>query len=52
MLTGAVLGKVLPGYGKKLGEEGFDAGMHALGATVKMNEVALDRTVGAVMEKN
>lgn len=51
MLTGAILGKVLPGYGKKLGEEGFDAGMHALGASVKMKEVALDRTVGAIMEK-
>lgn len=46
------LKKVLPGYGTKLAQEGADAVMNnAVKATVKMNEVALDRTVGAVIEK-
>jgi RHS repeat-associated protein len=49
--AGIGLNKVLPGYGKKLGEEGFDAGMNALGTTVKMYETAVDRGAEAVIDK-
>ena len=46
-----MLGKILPGYGKKIGEKGFDLGTEIVTQGTHLKETMVERTVDEVIER-
>lgn len=46
-----ILGKILPGFGKKLGEKGFDLGTEIVTQGTRLKETIVERTVDEVIER-
>ncbi|WP_418326993.1 RHS repeat-associated core domain-containing protein, partial [Segatella sp.] len=46
-----ILGKILPGFGKKLGEKGFDLGTEIVTQGTRLKETMVERTVDEVIER-
>ena len=51
LLIEKILGKILPGFGKKLGEKGFDLGTEIVTQGTRLKETMVERTVDEVIER-
>ena len=47
-----LLNKILPGFGKKIGEEGFELGTEIITQSTHLKETAIERAVDEVIERN